>query len=96
MNSKPLKYILVLFIPLLLALSRDVTGVIEFTSIPDRLLSNITKSTLPDGSSAWAVRDICYRDDIDLKTDLLISFDTRASAANRDDTGVMRSILLNM
>lgn len=87
MNSKPLKYILVLFIPLLLALSRDVTGVIEFTSIPDRLLSNITQSTLPDGSSAWAVKDICYRDDIDLKTDLLISFDTRASAANRDDTG---------
>ena len=87
MKSNPVKYIVILLLPLLLALSRDVTDVIDFTSIPDRLLSNITKSTLPDGSTAWSVKDICYRDDIDLKTDMLISFDKKASASFRDDTG---------
>lgn len=87
MKRNPVKYIVILLLPLLLALSRDVTDVIEFTSIPDRLLSNITKSTLPDGSTAWSVKDICYKDDIDLKTDMLISFDKKASASFRDDTG---------
>jgi len=87
MKRHPAIYLVILLLPLLLALSRDVTGVIEFTSIPDRLLSNIQKSTMPDGSTAWAVKDICYRDDIDLKTDMLISFDKKASASFRDDTG---------
>lgn len=87
MKRNPVKYLILLLLPLLLALSKDVTDVIEFTSIPDRLLDNITKQALPDGSQAWSVRDICYRDDIDLKTDMLISFDKKASASFRDDTG---------
>lgn len=87
MKRIPLKLVIILILPLFLALSRNVVDTLVFTVLPDRSLSNIAKRTLPDGSIAYAVRDISYRDDIDLSTDMLISFDKKASASFRDDTG---------
>lgn len=87
MKRLPVKLIIILALPLFLALSRDVVSTLVFTILPDKSLNNISRRTLPDGSIAYAVKDISYRDDVDLSTDMLISFDKKASASYRDDTG---------
>jgi len=82
-----IKLLILTVLPLFMALSRDVISELVFTDIPERLLNNIKKITLPNGKTAYAVRDISYYDDIDLTTDMLVSFDRAASSTSRDDTG---------
>ncbi len=79
-------FLLLVTVPLLLGLTKDAAGELVFTDLPERFLDNVIRTTLPDGSPAYMVKDICYTDDIDLTTDMVISFDKKASECMRDDT----------
>jgi len=72
----------------LLGLVRSSTEVVVFTDFPEKYLVNITKKTLPDGTSAYGVSDINYSVTADpLSTDLLLKFDREPLKYVKDDSG---------
>lgn len=71
-----------------LGLVRSSTDVVVFTDFPDKHLINVTRKTLPDGTTAYGVSDINYSAAADpLSTDLLIKFDREPLKYIKDDSG---------
>lgn len=79
---------LILLTLTLLGLARSATEVIVITEFPEKYLNNVSRKTLPDGTSAYAVSDINYGETADpLSTDLLLKFDREALKYVKDDSG---------
>lgn len=88
-KSKFASSLIFIFIPLtLLGLARSTTEVIVITDFPEKYFTNISKKTLPDGTTAYGVSDINYAESADpLSTDLLLKFDREPMKYLKDDSG---------
>lgn len=70
-----------------LALSRNAVDTIEMSDFSDRSLHNISRKTLPDGTTGYTVKDIDYTAHADpFTTDLLLSFDRESDSYVKDDS----------
>lgn len=81
--------VIIIFIPLILmGLVRSATEVVVISEFPEKYLNNVTRKSLPDGSSAYGISDINYAESADpLSTDLLIKFDREPLKYVKDDSG---------
>jgi len=71
-----------------LGLVRNSADIVVFADFPQKYLLNVTKKTLPDGTSAYEVSDIDYSERADsFSTDLLLKFDREALKYLKDDSG---------
>ena len=69
----------------------DTTGVVEYPSVPESSLENISSEITPDGKNIYRLTDLSYqRRGAPMSADITLSFNTPASRLWKDDTGNYR------
>lgn len=88
MKSTYTKIIILLqFILLFMAPSRNAVDVIVITDLPESSLNNAAKKSMPDGTTGYVIRDINYGEHADpFTTDILLKFDKEPDKYVKDDS----------